>query len=379
MQSDKLYDAGVTKNNIRTASRNGSSIFERFGKEKITVGIIFGGASVEHDVSLWSAKNIMTACIDAGHDVVLIYVKKDGTWHHSQEYEHIFLSSSSTELTKNILETISSPVSAVPGSGLVSFGRALPIDIIFPIIHGTTGEDGILQGFLETVGILYVGCGVTASAIGMDKAITKVLVEQKGVPVAKYLVAMKKDCPKFSDAEIALGVPLFVKPATLGSSVGVTKVHNEKEYIDAMNVAFSFDRKVLIEEAIVGREVECGILEDDELLASGVGEVATTHEFYSYEAKYLDENGVTITLPADIPTHAKEEIRRYALLAACIIGVRGLARVDFFYSNDGKVIFNEINTLPGFTALSMYPMLWKREEYTSTKLIDTILKSAFKT
>lgn len=343
-----------------------------------TIGIIFGGVSVEHDVSLWSARNIMTACVDVGYDVALIYVKKDGSWNFSSEYQNVLLSSSSSELTTNMSAVMSIPITVLPGSGFVVDGKSMNIDIVFPIIHGTTGEDGVLQGFLEIVKIPYVGCGVAASAIGMDKVMTKILAESVGIPVARYCVAIKGNIPSFPDVVKKLELPVFVKPTSLGSSVGVTKVRDEKEYIQALESAFSVDEKILIEEAIVGREIECGILEDGELLASGVGEVATTHEFYSYEAKYLDERGVTITLPADIPAKTKEEVRKYALIVAQTIGVRGLSRVDFFYSNEGKVIFNEINTLPGFTALSMYPMLWKQEGCSSTTLINILLKSALK-
>ncbi len=344
----------------------------------ITVGIIFGGVSVEHDVSLWSAKNIMTACLDAGHDVALIYVKRDGSWNTSEEYGQIFLSRPSNELTKHMSAALSTSVSVIPGSGFATEGKSINIDIVFPIIHGTTGEDGVLQGCIEIAGIPYVGCGVTASAIGMDKVITKVLAENAGIPVAKYIVALKNEAPIFLDLVQKLGLPMFVKPASLGSSVGVSKVRDEEEYVQALRSAFLSDEKALIEEAIVGKEIECGILEDGGLLASGVGEVATTHEFYSYEAKYLDEKAVTITLPANIPEDIKAIVQQYSQTIAHAIGVCGLSRVDFFYSNKGEVIFNEINTLPGFTALSMYPMLWKQEGYSHIDLLNTLVRSALK-
>src|SRR3989338_948578 len=357
MQSNKLPNSGITKNNQRTASGNDSSIFKRFGKEKITVGIIFGGVSVEHDVSLWSARNIMTACLEAGHDIVLIYVKRDGSWNASEEYCQILLSSSSTELTKEMTAITSIPVSVTPGLGFIKEEKSMNIDIVFPIIHGTTGEDGVLQGCIEIAGIPYVGCGVAASAIGMDKVITKILAENVGVPVARYIVAMKDDAPIFSVVVKKLSLPIFVKPASLGSSVGVSRVRDEEEYIQALHSAFLVDEKVLIEEDIIGREIECGILEDGELLASGVGEVATTHEFYSYKAKYLDEHGVTITLPANIPEDVKAIVQNYSRIIAHAICVWCLSRVDFFYLSKGEGNFNENNPLPGFTALSMYPML----------------------
>ncbi len=351
---------------------------ERFGKEALNVGIIFGGASVEHEVSLWSAQNVMKACLEAGHSVLLIYVKKDGSWHYTTDFKDLFTTASSTELAEKIQALATSQVSIIPGSGFEVGESLLAIDVIFPVIHGTTGEDGVLQGCLEVSTIPYVGCGVSASAIGMDKVVTKILAAQAGIPVAKYLVATPNLIPTYADAINELGLPLFVKPASLGSSVGVTKVRNEAEFVAAIETALTLDSKVLIEEGIIGRETECGILEADELIASGVGEVATTHDFYSYEAKYLDEKGVTISLPAMIPDEAKKIIQQYALTLASVIGVRGLSRVDFFYSAKGEVILNEINTMPGFTALSMYPMLWKQEGYTSIDLINTLLNSSLK-
>ncbi len=340
------------------------------------VGIIFGGASVEHEVSLWSAQNVMKACLEAGHNVVLIYVNSDGSWYHTDDYKVLFISASSSELAEKIQCIAASPVTITPGSGLSVTGSSLPIDVIFPVIHGTTGEDGVLQGCLEVSTIPYLGCGVSASAIGMDKVVTKILAAQAGIPVAKYIVATPGFQPLFADVVAGLNLPVFVKPASLGSSVGVTKVRNEAEFTAALANALALDSKVLIEEGIIGREIECGILQNHGLRVSGLGEVATTHDFYSYEAKYLDEKGVTISLPAIIPDEAKKILQHHALTLAEAIGVQGLARVDFFYSDQGGVILNEINTLPGFTALSMYPMLWKQEGYTSIELINALLSSA---
>jgi len=376
MSSNKLYSTRVQEVSGRTASGDDSGIFKRFGKEKITVGIIFGGRSVEHDVSLWSAQNVMMACFGAGHDVEMIYVDKDGRWSVSLDFVDLFFSTVPAELVDRITAAVKTEVIVNPGRGLLVDKEKLNIDVIFPVIHGTGGEDGVLQGCLEVASLPYVGCGVLASAIGMDKVVTKILAAQAGIPVAKYLVATSDTRPEFSVAEKELGLPMFVKPVSLGSSVGVTKVRSEEEFVIAIDKALESDKKVLIEKAIIGREIECAILEDGELRVSGVGEVATTHDFYSYEAKYLDEKGVTISLPALIPDKVEALIRQYALTLARVIGVQGLSRVDFFYSDKGETILNEINTLPGFTALSMWPMLWKQKGYTDVQIVNALLGSA---
>ncbi len=318
----------------------------------------------------------MHACFGAGHEVEMIYVDKNGEWNGSSDFVDLFFLTVPAELAEKIKTIEVGKVSVLPGNGLWLGESKLELDVVFPVIHGTGGEDGVLQGCLEMAGLPYVGCGVLASAIGMDKVVTKVLAQQVGIPVAKYLVATATMQPKFLDVEKELGLPVFVKPASLGSSVGVTKVKNEEEFVMAVSKALEFDTKVLIEEAVIGREIECGVLEDGELRVSGVGEVATTHDFYSYEAKYLDEKGVTISLPAVIPDDAKTLIQHYALILAKTIGVQGLSRVDFFYSDKGEVILNEINTLPGFTALSMWPMLWKHEGYSDVQIVNALLRSA---
>ena len=255
--------------------------------------------------------------------------------------------------------------------------RILDVDVVFPIIHGTMGEDGTLQGTLELLGIPYVGCGVLASSIGMDKSITKLVAEHEGIPVVRYIVATEEQFPIFSTVKEKFGSPIFVKPASLGSSVGVSKVNNEEEFAQALKEVFELDRKALIEEAIVGREVECSILTNDGLKISGVGEVSTTHDFYSFEAKYLDENGVKITVPAELSEEIVKKIQEYSSRLAIVCGLRGLTRIDYFYrESDGSILLNEMNTLPGFTAMSMYPRLWACEGYSAVRLINALIDDA---
>lgn len=332
-----------------------------------TVAVICGGPSVEHEVSLWSAKNIVSACIEAGYSVRVIYVKRTGEW--------LLVDA----VPSDVKSVVGAPVSLLPGRGLMVAEAKLEIDVIFPIIHGTGGEDGTLQGALELLGISYVGCGVLGSAIGMDKVMTKRLAEQAGIPVAKYLVATPAQRPDFASVNKTLGLPVFVKPASLGSSVGVSKVTNQAEYSRALKQIFALDNKALIEAAVKGREVECSILEGHELLISGVGEVTTTHEFYSYKAKYLDEKSVTISVPALIPSSILKIIQAYSRKIAAQCDLHGLSRVDFFYvEKTDEVILNEVNTLPGFTAMSMYPRLWAQEGYMPKKLVKTLIDNALR-
>ncbi len=347
--------------------------------QQITVAVICGGPSVEHAVSLWSAKNILSACENVGYRAFVIYVQKSGEWVCSGEIDEILKTSSSADIFSDISTvTNKRAISLKPGAGLFIGDEKLLIDVAFPIIHGTMGEDGVLQGALDLIGIPYVGCGVLASAIGMDKSITKIIANHAGIPVAKYLVATANDRPSFIDAQQRLGLPMFVKPASLGSSVGVSKVRNADEFEKAIDLVFSVDDKALIEEAITGREVECSILTaGNELKISSVGEVSTTHDFYSFDAKYLDENSVKITVPAELPQDIIKTIQSHTQILAKACGLRGLSRVDFFYrESDDLVILNEINTLPGFTAMSMYPRLWKASGYSSDQLIKALIEGA---
>ena len=373
MQKNKLSRSAVTKISGRAAQRGNRAKIHK-SRKKIAVGIIFGGPSVEHQVSIWSAQNIARSCLSAGYAVRLFYVQKDGSWLYMESQDLI---TESAALTFDYLKRIqSNSVSVVPAKGFFVNGKKIAVDVIFPIIHGTMGEDGVLQGFLEVAGIPYVGCGVLASSIGMDKTVAKSIAAQAGIPVAPYLVVLNTKEMTYEGTVKKFGLPFFVKPATLGSSVGISKVRSRQDFARAMRLAFSVDKKVIIEKMIVGREVECALLTDKTSRISGIGEVSTTHDFYSYEAKYVDENSVKIMVPAKVSKKASKIIRTHAQKIVQVFGLHGLARIDFFLTKSDEVVFNEVNTLPGFTNLSMYPRLWRQEGYTDERLLRALVQHA---
>lgn len=337
--------------------------------------VICGGPSVEHEVSLWSAKNIVKAAKLAGFHVDILYISKNGDWNFSESYISLF--SSKTSINEEILKKQQSIIAQlVIGKGIFIEDQLLNTDVAFPIIHGTYGEDGELQSILESLNIPYVGCGVKASAICIDKALTKQVAESIGIPVAKYIVAAEGQIPSFDKVASSLQIPFFVKPARLGSSAGVSKINNKKEFLTSIQHVLKLDAKILIEEAIEGKEVECAFLAGTDNSISGVGEIATTHDFYSYKAKYLDESSVKISIPAHIPNYAVDKIRSYVQLLVESIGINGMARIDFFYTDDNQIILNEINTIPGFTRFSMYPMLWEKEGYSVDSIVKILVDDA---
>jgi D-alanine-D-alanine ligase len=253
------------------------------------------------------------------------------------------------------------------------------IDVVFPILHGPFGEDGTVQGLLKLADIPFVGTGVLASAVGMDKDVMKRLFRDAGLPIGKFKsLKSHEKAPSFSEMASALGLPIFIKPANMGSSVGVSKVHNEEEYHTALSEAFKFDTKAILEEFIPGRELECSVLGNEEPEASIPGEVISTHEFYSYDAKYIDEKGATLEIPAKLPPETVKQIQDLAIKAFKTLECEGLGRVDFFLKPSGEVIINEINTMPGFTRISMYPKLWEAGGISYSKLIDTLIQLAVK-
>jgi D-alanine-D-alanine ligase len=296
---------------------------------KIQVGLVFGGRSGEHEVSVRSAESIRKILDKTKYDVVDIFIDKEGKFEF--------------ELFKNV-------------------------DVFFPIIHGTFGEDGTLQGLFELLDKAYVGAGVLGSAVGMDKDVMKRLLLQAKIPVGSFVVwPIKPDFP----------FPMFVKPANMGSSVGVTKVKNKTELKKAVEIALRYDTKVIIEKAIVGRELEVSVLGNDSPIASLPGEVKANHEFYDYEAKYLDEHGAVLEIPAKLTKKKIEEIQKIAVDTFKILECKGMARVDLFLSKSGKIIINEINTLPGFTSISMYPKLWEATGVSYFDLLDKLINLAF--
>ena len=349
--------------------------------KKINVGILFGGKSAEHEVSLQSARNVYEALDREKYNPVLIGIAKNGQWLLSDESRFLL----DTDDPKRIrLNPSNEKIALAPESGgiisnLGSGQSDHAIDVIFPILHGPFGEDGTVQGLLKLADIPFAGAGVLASAAGMDKDVMKRLLRDSGLPIGKF-IALKsyQQIPDFASVCAELGAPLFVKPANMGSSVGVSKVRDENEYMAAVKEAFRFDTKIIIEEFIPGRELECAVLGNEEPAASLVGEVKSTHDFYSYDAKYIDENGAALDIPAKISDETASRIRELAIKTFKALECEGLGRVDFFLKDNNEIIINEINTMPGFTKISMYPKLWEATGFSYPKLIDTLIELAQK-
>ncbi len=347
-------------------------------KTKKRIGLIFGGKSSEHEVSIISAKNIFDALDKEKYEVVIIGIDREGKWILGDST--LLLNSS---LDPKLLKSSSNVSDAIMTTGgkrgeIVSYGKTQNIstlDVVFPVLHGPYGEDGTMQGLLKLAGIPFVGAGVLGSAVGMDKDVMKRLLRDAKIPIAKFLVFKKKEELKFDKIKKELGLPFFVKPANLGSSVGISKVHDEKEFDSAVSQAFQFDNKILIEESIDGREIECAVLGNDDPIASIPGEVIPTHEFYSYDAKYIDEKGAQLAIPAKLDKKTEEKIRKLAVKTFKVLACEGMARIDFFLQKN-KVFVNEINTIPGFTKISMYPKLWEATGIQYSKLIDNLIDLA---
>jgi D-alanine-D-alanine ligase len=348
-------------------------------QKKINVGILFGGKSAEHEVSLQSAKNVFDAIDRDKYDPVLIGIGKDGRWLLNDPARFLLNPGDPRRIRLN---DQSDSAALLPQSGgrLINLsnpagGKA--IDVVFPILHGPFGEDGTVQGLLKLADVPFVGAGVLGSAAGMDKDVMKRLLRDSGLPIGKFLTLKHPGAVLSFDAAVRqLGQPFFVKPANMGSSVGVSKVRREGEYQRALETAFAYDRKIILEEFIQGRELECSVLGNGEPAASVPGEVIVSHEFYSYEAKYIDENGAVLEIPAKISDEAAGRIQELAIKTFQVLECEGLGRVDFFLREDGQILVNEINTMPGFTKISMYPKLWEASGLSYTALIDRLIQLA---
>mgnify|MGYP003393949831 CR=1 FL=1 len=348
-------------------------------KKKLRVGIIFGGKSAEHEVSLQSAKNVIDALDKDKYEPVLIGVDKVGRW-HLQDEGNFLLNASNPKLIKlnesrRFLATV--PDQQTKSLMVLSQDKvASSIDVIVPILHGPFGEDGTVQGLLKLMDVPFVGSGVLGSAVAMDKEITKRLLREAGIPVAKFLTLSGSEQISFDKTEKFLGLPVFVKPANMGSSIGVSRVTNKKELTRAINLAFQYDRKILIEENVKGREIECSVLGNETSIASLPGEIILHDEFYSYEAKYIDEHGATLDIPAKLPKATIRKIQNMAIATFKALNLEGMARIDFFLRDNGKLLVNEANTIPGFTNISMYPKLWEMSGIPYSKLIDILINLA---
>ncbi len=348
-------------------------------ERKIRVGIFFGGQSAEHEVSLQSAKNVLEAIDQEVYDPVLIGIDKKGGW-HIQDQQHQLEATSRSLITAGSDE---SALTLLPGKGelIDTKGKSSlePIDVALPILHGPRGEDGTIQGFLELANIPYVGPGVLGSAVGMDKDVMKRLLRDAGIPITDFEVfkSSQKDTIKALEVFDTLGTPVFVKPANMGSSVGVKKAASAEELKIAIDEAFMYDTKVLIEAAVEGDEIECAVLGNEHPQASVVGRIIPREgDFYSYEAKYVDENGAILEIPAQIPSNLSEQAQTLAVKAFEVLACEGMARVDMFATKSGKILVNEINTIPGFTKISMYPKLWEASGISYSQLISKLISLA---
>jgi len=378
------------------------AVLYSFNVKRLRIGVLYGGRSGEHEVSLASAASVFAHLDRARYEPVAIRIEKDGRWtladkppstmiageviaharleasRHIREGREVHLVAHPGDETMLSIDRSVSRRADVPGA-LVT---GLSLDVIFPMLHGPYGEDGTIQGLLELANVPYVGAGVLASAVGMDKAVMKVLFAAHGLPLCAYSVALRHDWERhpaetLTSLEHSLGYPMFVKPANLGSSVGISKAKNRSALSDAMALAGSFDRKIVIEAAVPdAREIECAILGNDEPEASVAGEVIPSREFYDYEAKYLEE-GSQVIIPADLPSDTMAHIRRLAIEAFKAIDGAGMARVDFLLARgDGRVYVNEVNTIPGFTTISMFAKLWQASGLTYSALLDRLVQLA---
>jgi D-alanine-D-alanine ligase len=350
-------------------------------RRRMRVAVIFGGRSAEHEVSCVSAASVVEALDPERYEVVPIGIDKQGRWHLLAGPPA--LEPGSAELPAVGPDSGSEiALSQDPGSKelVAEDGRREAVDVAFPLLHGPFGEDGTIQGLLELAGVPYVGAGVMASAVGMDKGVQKVLFRAAGLPLVPHEVVQEREWredPESVEARAeALGVPLFVKPATLGSSVGITKVKTLADLESAMEEALRYTRKVLVERAMDGaREIECAVLGNDDPVASVPGEILPAGEFYDYRSKYLDDR-TRLEVPAKLSPEVVEEVQRMAVAAFRAIDCTGMARVDFFLVEPDRLILNEINTIPGFTNVSMYPRMWEASGLSYPELVDRLVQLA---
>ena len=337
--------------------------------QKQRVALLYGGQSAEHEVSIQSARNVFAALKDAGYDCILIAIDKGGVW--------------------RLAEAVEPPQADWPEAVMLS-GRGgeilvlsepqqrLKADAVFPVVHGPKGEDGTLQGLLTLANVPFVGPGVLSSALSMDKAYAKQVLLAAELPTVQALSCDDSDVVDYETAVGQLGLPLFIKPANMGSSVGVSKVHDEAEYRAALTEAFLYDSKVMIESFADGQEIECAVLSDGGLKASLAGEIIPTSNdgFYSYDAKYIDAEGAKLMVPAQLSAETTARVQELSIAASRALGCEGMVRVDFFLKADGELLVGELNTIPGFTAISMYPKLWEATGIPPAQLVTRLVDHA---
>lgn len=349
--------------------------------KKIRVAVLFGGRSAEHEVSLQSARNVIDAIDQEKYETVLIGIDRKGAWFLNDESMPLLNSDNPRLIALNKCQN---PVSLIPGDqqgvllSLQNPASIQAVDVLFPVLHGPYGEDGSIQGLAKLANVPCVGGDILGSAIGMDKDVSKRLLRDADIPVARHICLRRNGPEKDLSKQIqqVLGFPVYIKPANMGSSVGVVKVSNAAELLPAINIAMQYDTKIVIEEAIAGREIECSVLGNDDPIASAVGEIETADGFYSYEKKYIDENAAVLKIPADLDQSTLHKVQATSIAAFKVLESRGMARVDMFLTENNEVYINEINTIPGFTAISMYPKLWEASGLSYTELIDRLIQLA---
>ena len=359
---------------------------------KIRVGVLFGGQSSEHEVSLASARSVMRAMDPEKYDVVPIGITKQGQWLASGDPMAALRSGVDPNSVPRLTSVLAPDpkgegqveiveLASASQNGLAVAATGKPLDVIFPVLHGPYGEDGTIQGLLQMANIPYVGAEVLGSAVGMDKQTMKRLFRADGLPVLPFVGVGRDEWRSDPQgvqrmAEERLAYPMFAKPANMGSSVGISKIHGPGEFAPALDLAAKYDRKLLIEQGVDARECECGVLGNNRPEASVVGEIVPGNEFYDYRAKYVDDNSELI-IPAELPQEVSDKIRGLAIAAFKAIDASGMARVDFFVARDfSQIWLNEINTIPGFTRISMYPKLWEASGLSYSALIDRLIQLA---
>ncbi len=333
------------------------------------LAIIFGGKSTEHEISILSAKSILKHLDRSNYELFVIKIETSGHWKLLNEHE-IDIPNAGQLVTLVPGDPNAKLISLADGSLITT------LDVAFPVLHGLFGEDGTIQGLFKMVDLAFVGCDVLAASSCMDKDITKRLLRDAGINIAPYMIATNQYIPDYNDVENDLGSPVFIKPANLGSSVGVFKVSGKQEYDLKIKEALKYDHKVLIEQSIYGKEVECSVLGNDEPKASLPGEIITNTDFYDFESKYVDSNASSTQIPASITEEQIDAVRKIAVKAYQAMTCQGLARVDFFVTKEGEILINEINTLPGFTSISMYPKMWEASGIGYAELLNLLIELA---
>jgi D-alanine-D-alanine ligase len=346
---------------------------------KINLVVLLGGKSPEHNISLISGHSVIRSLDKDKYDIVVVGIDKNGQWWRQQSTDYLANSSDPARiclLPSNEPVMFSTDGSSCWLTNSATMDKLIKVDAVFPVLHGAYGEDGVVQGYFRANNVAFVGVDVMASAVGMDKDMAKRIWRDAGIAIADFEIVdlSNRFQIEYNRVVEKLGLPLFVKPANAGSSVGVSKVTNEIEFKVALDEAFKFDRKVLIEEAIQGIEVECAVLGNEFPEASVVGAIIPTETFYSYDAKYISSTGAKLEIPADISEKVSNHIRSTAIKAFKAIGGEGLSRVDFFLRPDNTIVLNEINTLPGFTSISMYPKLWEATGVPYPILLDRLIE-----